>query len=485
MSNSSSHDDLTWAQHEIDDLWNSLNSPPSDPLSFWISFASFTFALLGSLSNLMSVIVLLKLSTQLATFVYLTSLSISDMITCITIMIVEIVKYLVQTRRSTSVTTFLRHIEIICGALAAGSRVLSFWISTAVTMDRWLLICYPSYGKIFCTLNRAKIVSRTLFIIAFIYSVPLFFEYEVVKIPSVYQMMRLDNESTSTTDDKNNKNSMLITKGYSDLARRRLYRWSYMFFNAIFVYTLPTLTIVFFNLQLIRALHRLRSRSKRLRQKNSSRYSETSSSHRRRRRHFHHSKYSVTIMVIAMVLTLLLCRSPTIVLWVLWSFELTIKIFFDSSSSSLVRRFHDIANLIAIVNAATNFIPFCVFGQLFRAECLTIYCRRKPTSEQLARQAKQTYEEKHHHVKRNSRARLVIHEQPTTLSGKDYLRTIPSLNSESTSGMTPSSNDQNLSTNILRLSDPPITTNGNIQQQQQQFRLSLNATPLLSETIGL
>ncbi|CAF1445388.1 unnamed protein product [Adineta steineri] len=483
MSNSSSSNDLTWAQNEIDDLWNSINSSRSDPFSFWVLFASFIFALLGSLSNLMSVIVLLKLSTHLSTFVYLTSLSISDMITCITIMIAHILEYLLQTRRSTSIAIFLRQIEILCGALAAGSRVLSFWISTAVTMDRWLLICYPLYGKTFCTLNRARIVSRTLFIIAFIYSVPLFFEYEIVRIPSVYQMIHIDNESITLMDDKLTKHSMFITKGYTDLAKRRLYRWSYMFFNALFVYTLPVLTIVFFNFQLIRALHRLKSRAKRLRQKHSTKYSEKTSQHRHHhRRLFHRSKYSVTVMVIAMVLTLLLCRSPTIVLWVLWSFELTIKIFFDSSSNSLVvRRFHNLANLIAIINAATNFIPFCVFGQLFRDECLTIYCCRKPTSEQLARQAKQKYQERYLHLKRNSRTRLVNHEIQTTQSTKDYLRTVPSFNSDSTTGVTPSSNDQNMITNILRLSDPPVSLDGNLQQ----VRLSLNTTIQFNETSAL
>ncbi|CAF1605278.1 unnamed protein product [Adineta ricciae] len=189
-------------------------------------------------------------------------------------------------------------------------------------------------------------------------------------------------------------------------------------------------------------------------------------------------------MVIIMVLGLLLCRSPTVVLWVLWSFELTIKIFFDATSSSGVRRFHTIANLIAIINAATNFIPFCVFGQLFRAECLTLYCCRKPTSEQLARQAKQKYEEKCQYLKRNSRTKLVLHEPLTMQSGRDYLRTISSLNSDSLSGRTsPSSNDQNHSTNILRLSDPPVNSNTN--NVQHQVKLSLNTTPLFNETIGL
>jgi hypothetical protein len=462
MSNSSSFDDLTWAQDEIDDLWNTINSSPSDPYHYWISLLSFTFAILGSLSNLMSVIVLLKLSTQLSTFVYLTSLSTSDMMTCLTIMIMHLLENLVQTRRSTSITIFVRQIEIIFGALAAGSRVLSFWISTAVTMDRWILICYPLYGKTFCTLNRAKIVSRTLFIFAFIYSVPLYFEYEIIEMPSVYQMFELNNKSISLKNEKHNKNSMLVTKGYSDLAKRRIYRWSYMFFNIIFVYTLPTITIVFFNIQLIRALHRLNTRAKRLSQK-----SQLEKSGR-----FHHSKYSVTIMVIAMVLALLLCRSPTIVLWILWSFELTIKIFFDSSSSSVIRRFHHIANLIAIINAATNFIPFCVFGQLFRDECLTIYCCKKQTSEKLAQQAKRKYKEKYQHLQRNSKIKIVQNEQQITQFETKHLHTIPSLNSDSTSGLSKTSNEQHNTTNILRLSDPPVTSNGNLQQ----LRTSLNET---------
>ncbi|CAF4399876.1 unnamed protein product, partial [Adineta steineri] len=64
---------------------------------------------------------------------------------------------------------------------------------------------------------------------------------------------------------------------------------------------------------------------------------------------------------------------------------------------------------------------------------------------------------------------------------KDYLCTIPSLNSDSTTGMTPSSNDQNMTTNILRLSDPPVNLDGNLQQ----VRLSLNTTIQFNETSAL
>ncbi len=126
-------------------------------------------------------------------------------------------------------------------------------------------------------------------------------------------------------------------------------------------------------------------------------------------------------MVIIMVLTLLICRSPTIVLWILWSFELTIKIFFNSSSSSFVRRFHSIANLIAIMNAATNFLPFCVFGQLFRAECLNIYCCRKPINETYLHYSNRKSDE--HRSKQSNNVHI---HQPVSIIN-EYVENIPTI----------------------------------------------------------
>ncbi|CAF1093653.1 unnamed protein product [Adineta ricciae] len=369
MSNFSISNESTWTSDDIDNLWRNINRAPSDPVAHWVSIASFLFAILGLISNSLSVIVLTRLSAQLSTFVYLSGLSLSDMLTCLSIVMTYLLDLRISTLRSTTMSIILRYVEIVFGAVAAGSRTLSLWISTAVTMDRWIMICHPIYAKTFCTLNRARVITRTFFVIALFYSIPLCLEYEIVRVPNPFPTLDLGNESLLTIDDDQN---VLITKGYSNLARLRLYRWAYVFFNIIFVYTLPTITIIGFNLQLIRALHRVKSRAKRL-----GKSSGINGKGHRNQSRSSQVKYSVTLMVITMVLTLLLCRSPTIVLWLLWSFDLTIKIFFDASSSSLVRRFHNIANLIAIINAATNFLPFCVFGQLFRTECLNIYCCRK------------------------------------------------------------------------------------------------------------
>ncbi|CAF3979479.1 unnamed protein product, partial [Rotaria sp. Silwood1] len=92
--------------------------------------------------------------------------------------------------------------------------------------------------------------------------------------------------------------------------------------------------------------------------------------------------------------------------------------------------------------AATNFIPFCVFGQLFRAECLTIYCCRKPTSEQLAKQSKIIHERKHRHVKKNAKTKTTINEKNTIHIEIDYLHTVSSIHSDSISGVSRPSSDQ-------------------------------------------
>ncbi|CAF4286704.1 unnamed protein product [Rotaria sordida] len=87
---------------------------------------------------------------------------------------------------------------------------------------------------------------RYLFIIACIHSIPLFFQYEIIQMASVLQMIHIDNQSPSLLiDEEFLRNSMLVTKCYNDLAKRRLYRWTYMFFNVISVYTLSTITIFF------------------------------------------------------------------------------------------------------------------------------------------------------------------------------------------------------------------------------------------------
>jgi hypothetical protein len=89
-------------------------------------------------------------------------------------------------------------------------------------------------------------------------------------------------------------------------------------------------------------------------------------------------------MLLATTIMLLVFRSPSATISVLWL--ISAKMFVNEKSPFPLRKFHSIANLCATLNAATTFIMFMIYGAKFRAEFTRIYCccwkklrRRKST----------------------------------------------------------------------------------------------------------
>ncbi|CAF4385516.1 unnamed protein product, partial [Adineta steineri] len=67
---------------------------------------------------------------------------------------------------------------IIAGAISTTGRVLSVWLCVAFTIDRWIMICRPFVGPIYCTMKNARCVTLIIFIIGIFYAFPLVLEYE-------------------------------------------------------------------------------------------------------------------------------------------------------------------------------------------------------------------------------------------------------------------------------------------------------------------
>ncbi|CAF4220574.1 unnamed protein product [Rotaria sp. Silwood2] len=139
-------------------------------------------------------------------------------------------------------------------------------------------------------------------------------------------------------------------------------------------------------------------------------------------------------MVITIVLTLLICR--------------------------IVRRFHNIANLIAIINAATNFLPFCVFEQLFCAECLNIYCCRKITNKQSSQEIKRKDNNDNYENLLNKQKIIInINIQKATQIHNEHLQNVLPLNSETTSSSPNHSSSSCSKINIIKLYDSSWQSN--------------------------
>ncbi|CAF0959863.1 unnamed protein product [Rotaria sordida] len=77
-------------------------------------------------------------------------------------------------------------------------------------------------------------------------------------------------------------------------------------------------------------------------------------------------------MLLATTIMLLVFRSPSAVISVMWL--ISAKMFINEKAPFRLRKFHSIANLCATLNAATTFIMFIIYGTKFRSEFTHVYC---------------------------------------------------------------------------------------------------------------
>jgi len=77
-------------------------------------------------------------------------------------------------------------------------------------------------------------------------------------------------------------------------------------------------------------------------------------------------------MLLATTLMLLVFRSPSAIVSVMWL--ISARMFIYEKPPFPLRKFHSIANLCATINAATTFIMFIIYGAKFRSEFTRIYC---------------------------------------------------------------------------------------------------------------
>lgn len=77
-------------------------------------------------------------------------------------------------------------------------------------------------------------------------------------------------------------------------------------------------------------------------------------------------------MLLATTIMMLVFRSPAAAIYIMWIIRA--KMFIREKPPYPLRKFHSISNLCAIINAATTFIIFVIYGTKFRSEFTRLYC---------------------------------------------------------------------------------------------------------------
>ena len=103
-------------------------------------------------------------------------------------------------------------------------------------------------------------------------------------------------------------------------------------------------------------------------------------------------------MLLATTIMLLVFRSPATAIYIMWIIRA--KMFINEKPPYRLRKFHSISNLCAIINAATTFIIFVIYGTKFRSEFTRVYCGiftkfKRTKTESTIRQDQQQQQMKH------------------------------------------------------------------------------------------
>ncbi|OWF35969.1 G-protein coupled receptor B0563.6 [Mizuhopecten yessoensis] len=125
---------------------------------------------LGIVGNTVSFVVFVQLSKSSSFYLYLAFLALSDMASLVFGGIFQWMRIAGFFQLSRSGNQFLCSVDFSCTLIF---MQLSSWITVAVTIDRYIAVCYPFHVNQYCTRKRALISIGVIFLIIAALNLPI------------------------------------------------------------------------------------------------------------------------------------------------------------------------------------------------------------------------------------------------------------------------------------------------------------------------
>lgn len=222
------------------------------------------------------------------------------------------------------------------------------WLTVTFTVERYIVVCHPMKGKVWCTTKRAKQILVAVCCSAAVATFPEFFSLTTFVEPSWY------DPSVNITK---------VTK--TDFAKSPGYMFGYEYINQALFTFLPLVLLSVFNTLLIRALIAAAKRRKLMTQTSQ----DGSSSDQQR----------ITLMLICVVIVFLFCQLPSAVSL------LYQNIIIDTATVKqrlLLKITGSVFNLLVMINSSVNFILYSSFSTKFRVTFKRVFCKCVDGGEQ-------------------------------------------------------------------------------------------------------
>ena len=283
-------------------------------------------SLLGVAGNVLAILVLCRQKQRQSTTLILQGLAVTDTLVLLATLLLRSLRYLHYYLHWAWLGPYMaayKYIFYCLFPLVYFLRLIDTWLIVLLTIDRYIAVRHPLHAQRLCTYPRAAKNIVALFLIAFFFSIPRFFEYEL------------------TTENSFGFKASIFAKNHNYTITYRII----IFF--IFMYLVPMTLLIVLNTQLLKTLRTAEIYRAQI--------TERSSSSRSR---------SITAVVVTVTLVAIVCNVTAMVTHLLWSLHVA---FPHLSHLDLPRRYLAlISNIFITLNSAINFGIYCLCSRNFR-----------------------------------------------------------------------------------------------------------------------
>ncbi|KAL8618968.1 hypothetical protein ACOMHN_018351 [Nucella lapillus] len=295
------------------------------------------FVILGTIGNILSIVVWTRRHMKSSTGRYLTALAVADLGVLVFFILSDTVKMIYPDLENSPGYSFI--FAYLAYPFFFFSIVCSIWFMVGVTVDRFIMVCLITKAKEYCNETRANVGIGLISGLCFLINMPHFWSYEV----------DWDRDANSTGP------ALLKTEFQKGEGGIRYEFW----IHCIFLVLVPWFSVFTLNLLIISKI------GKANRKMSSKKTAQAADKSR-------HSENQITRLLLIVTFTFLFllgCQCIT---------QCFYMIMPDGFDKNIIDEAFAVAKLGVIINSSINFFLYCLSGRRFRQELLILLgCKRR------------------------------------------------------------------------------------------------------------
>lgn len=307
--------------------------------------AALFVASVGIAANVVNILVLSKRSMKSSTNYYLCTLAVFDILFLVSAVTMT---FQHQDNDVKDMHWYFRYKNICGRTFTDMASNIAIWLTITFTVERYVGVCYPMRGKLWCTTEKAKRVIPVVCLLAAALTVPEFFQYRIVseeKLPNVTVLTRTPTAFGNST----------FYHVYNHL-RQSLFAF------------VPVLLLLIFNALLVKTVCKAATDRKTLTVRIESLLF-------RKQERLRRNEQAITVTLITVVLVFLVCQLPQAIQQ-LYAIYLDLTDQLTKERNLVLRIQGNYFNLLVMINASANFLLYSAFSYEFRRSFKRLISRR-------------------------------------------------------------------------------------------------------------